>query len=88
MYRDGSMPLLGKEAIRSFLSWEAGWFTCEPIKSDVAGSGDLGYTYGKYEIKGDASGKGYYVRVWKRVQAGKWKVVLDVTTAIPAKSSQ
>ena len=66
-------------------------FTCDPIKSDVSASGDLGYTYGKYEMKGrtpdpQSVEKGYYVRMWKRNKAGKWQIVLDVTTALPAES--
>lgn len=58
-----------------------------PLKSDVALSNDLGYTYGSYELKGtgdavaasSASEKGYYVRVWKRDRAGRWKIALDTT---------
>ena len=91
MYRDGLMPLLGKEAIRAFLSQKTLLFTCEPMKSDVSSSGDLGYTYGKYEMKGVAATpqsveKGYYVHMWKRVEPGKWRVVLDVITALPPES--
>jgi ketosteroid isomerase-like protein len=92
MYRDGLMPLLGKEAIRTFLSQKTRLFTCEPLKSDVSSSGDLGYTYGKYQIKGETSApqlveKGYYVRMWKRIESGNWRTVLDVTTALPADSA-
>jgi ketosteroid isomerase-like protein len=89
MYRDGLMPLTGKEAIRAFLSQKSTLLTCDPLKSDVSSSGDLGYTYGKYEMKGETPQtveKGYYVRMWKRVEPGKWRMVLDVTTALPAES--
>ena len=91
MYRSGLMPFLGKEAIRAFLSQKSTMLTCDSLKSDVASSGDLGYTYGKYEMV-DASPnprpieKGYYVRMWKRTQTRKWEIVLDVTTALPAES--
>ena len=42
-------------------------------------------------VKGETSTpqpveKGYYVHVWKRIEPGEWKVVLDVTTALPADS--
>lgn len=88
MYRDGLMPLPGREAIRAFLSQKTMSLTCEPLKSDVSSSGDLGYTYGKYEMKGEATTveKGYYVRVWKRFEDGKWRMVLDVTAALPAEA--
>jgi ketosteroid isomerase-like protein len=61
----------------------------EPIASDVSQSGDLGYTYGSYELKHTAMNevrppeKGYYVRVWKRDAKGKWKLVFDTTSPIP-----
>jgi ketosteroid isomerase-like protein len=89
MYRDGVMPMLGKEQIRAFLSKKTVLFTCDPMKSDVSISGDLGYTYGKYELKGESTQpveKGYYVRMWKRIESGQWRVVLEVTTALPADS--
>jgi len=63
-----------------------------PLKSDVAQSNDLGYTYGSYELKatGDAANAtsasletGYYVRVWKRDHAGRWKIALDTTHPLP-----
>jgi hypothetical protein len=66
----------------------------EPLKAEVARSNDLGYTYGRYELReGDArpdataTEKGYYVRVWKRDGAGggasRWKIVLDTTHPLP-----
>ena len=90
MYRDGLMPFLGKEAIRAFLSQKSMLFTFEPLKSDISSSGDLGYTYGKYELKGEAPTpveKGYYVHMWKLIEPGKWRVVLDVTTALPPETA-
>ena len=52
------------------LSWE-------PIGGDVATSGELGYTYGIYELKDSVNvQKGSYVTIWKKVN-GKWKFVLD-----------
>jgi ketosteroid isomerase-like protein len=90
MYRDGLMPFLGKEAIRAFLSQKPMLFACEPLKSDISSSGDLGYTYGKYELKGEAPTpveKGYYVHMWKLIEPGKWRVVLDVTTALPPETA-
>ena len=54
-----------------------------PEFADIAKSGDLGYTWGKYLISApDSLGNtmqqtGYYVSVWKRQQDGQWKYVLD-----------
>lgn len=50
---------------------------------DVAESGDLAYTYGKYTYTvTDTSGqlnesKGIFHTVWKRQEDGKWKFVWD-----------
>lgn len=50
---------------------------------DVAASGDLAYTYGKYVFSfPDSSGiiqkqEGYFHTVWKRQPDGNWKFVWD-----------
>lgn len=48
----------------------------EPHFAEVAASGDLGYTYGVYQIS-DAAEKekqfGNYVHIWKK-RVGKWKL--------------
>jgi ketosteroid isomerase-like protein len=51
-----------------------------PLAAHVAKSGDLAYTYGEYEWRQPTgtSETGYYVRVFRRVGAGEWKVLLDV----------
>ena len=57
------------------------------IQADVAASDDFGYTYGRYELRYEGSPesqKGYYVRVWKRDEQGRWRIVLDTATILPA----
>jgi ketosteroid isomerase-like protein len=91
LHRNGMFPLTEKGEIRSYFLSKDMTLQWEPIKADVSQSGDLGYTYGSYELKEeDASApsavtveKGYYVRVWKRNKDGKWKVVLDTTNPVP-----
>lgn len=57
--------------------------TWQPDFVDVAASGDLGYTYGKYTYSFvDANGnvienKGVFHTVWKRQSDGTWKFVWD-----------
>lgn len=87
VHRDGMFPMTTPGAIRTFLSTKISTLSWSPIKSDVAQSGDLGYTYGSYEVKftdTNKTEKGYYVRVWKRDAGGKWKLVLDTFSPIPA----
>jgi len=84
--RDGSLPILGKDAIKTYLGANAFHMNWRPIKSDLSRSRDLGYTYGSYELatpKSTELEKGYYVRVWKRVPTGRWKLVLDTLSPIP-----
>jgi len=92
-FPQGGFMLSGREAIvadlapppnrpPATLSWE-------PLGADVATSGDLGYTYGRYELATtDAEGAkvvrhGKYVTVWKRAGEG-WRIALDIGNASPA----
>lgn len=85
LHRNNIMPVVGKKAIQSFLSATPLTLACETMKADVARSGDLGWTLGKYELQSGAGGKtekGYYVRVWKKY-GSDWKLLADVTNALP-----
>lgn len=77
----------GKEAIRK--TWEqmlqlpgfsVSW---QPVKVEVARSGDIGYSQGTYELtmndpKGNPmTDRGKYVTVWKKQADGSWKSVAD-----------
>ena len=76
----------GKPAIQNYFSNQTlqdvqlAW---EPDFVDVAASGDLGYTYGKYTFSAvTSSGKtiqatGIFHTVWKRQPDGSWKFVWD-----------
>jgi ketosteroid isomerase-like protein len=82
----------GPEAVRirfagadpkAVLSWV-------PVEAAVAGSGDLGYTWGTYEYHAPAKdgadrvGTGHYVTVWRRQPDGHWKFVLDTGNPGPS----
>lgn len=59
------------------LSWQA-------ASSEVASSGDLGYTIGTYELSFDGpddaqiKDNGKYMTVWKKQDDGAWKVAVDM----------
>jgi ketosteroid isomerase-like protein len=88
----GGNPISGKKAILEgigsgyILNWE-------PKKAEVAQSGDLGWTWGTYELRTkDTDGKpvvhyGKYVNVWRKQQDGTWKVIVDMGNASPAPAS-
>ena len=77
----------GKDAISALYSNSGGLqnvtLTWTPDYADVSSSGDLGYTYGKYQYSGtDSFGKtvvstGIFHTVWKRQVDGSWKFVWD-----------
>jgi len=82
----GDRLLKGKEAIRlHYESVPAKGVKLEwtPDFADVSGSGDLGYTFGKYTfLKTDSTGHmirstGIFHTVWRRQPDGHWKFVWD-----------
>ena len=82
-------PVLGKDAIgKHFEGRKLEVVQWEGIDGGVAASGELGYSYGRYEIKhqeaaGERSEKGYFTHIWKRDANGEWKLVADVTNPLP-----
>lgn len=80
--------IVGKEALAESYENEktaSGDFglSWKPDFVDVASSGDLGYTYGKYvytttdSIGNSKTIEGVFHTVWKRQADGKWKFVFD-----------
>ena len=82
LLRPNHLPLLGADAIDFLIQQNDSAFTLkwEPRTGTVARSGELGYTYGIYELKPgtkDTIIYGNYVSIWKKQSDGKWKFVLD-----------
>jgi len=82
----GDRLIKGKEAIRrQYESMPAKGviLVWSPDFAEVSGSGDLGYTFGKYTFsKTDSLGhniqsRGIFHTVWKRQLNGQWKFVWD-----------
>jgi ketosteroid isomerase-like protein len=81
MLRQGQFPLFGKSELIKHLETVSDkqihlrWV---PVVAEA--SGDLGYTFGKWEVRftgKDTVEYGTYVTIWKRFPDGKWKYVLD-----------
>ncbi len=85
LLRPNMMPVEGYEAVKKLLDEGNTDFqlTWAPLFADISNSGELGYTYGTYELtfkddKGaQVTRKGTYVTIWKKDSKGKWKFVLD-----------
>ncbi|HSM61388.1 MAG TPA: DUF4440 domain-containing protein, partial [Longimicrobiales bacterium] len=94
MIQPGPGEIRGREEILSVMASldEPGvslrW---EPLRADIAASGDLGWTTGTFVSEGPGpdgevrTGQGRYVSVWRRQADGSWKVVMDLgnPTAAP-----
>lgn len=84
MLNANHMPIEGFEAIKASLMSESDStfiLTWEPRFAKMSTSGDLGYTYGTYQIKDKATdsiiGVGKYATIWVKQNDGKWKAILD-----------
>jgi ketosteroid isomerase-like protein len=77
VHRDSVGPLTEAPAVRAWMEQHAAGLTAQTGAAVSAISGDLGYSYGTYEI-GAGSKPGAYVRVWSRDAGGRWRVVADV----------
>lgn len=84
---NGQAFLKGKAEIAKtvgFLDQPENHLTWTPVAAGIAASGDLGYTYGTYELSSkDKDGKpvvnkGKYATIWKKQKDGSWKVALDM----------
>lgn len=71
--------VLFEPAARTTLTWK-------PVRAEVASSGDLGYTVGRYvRTSRDDEGKateqhGVYVTIWRKEKGGRWRAALDIGT--------
>jgi ketosteroid isomerase-like protein len=93
LYRPDAFPVIGKSAIRDVLAKRSGQLTWQPTAAEASRSGDLGYTYGTFELRqpgasGELIESGSYVRIWRKQPAGAWRVVLDITNPMPPSASQ
>lgn len=82
LLRPDHVPIVGANAIDYLIAEDDSGYTLtwEPHYAEAAASGDLGYTYGVYQLHlkaKDTSIYGSYLSVWKKQKDGKWKFVLD-----------
>ena len=84
--QQGNYPVKGKNKIREtiFSAPDTGYIlTRRPSFVYVSKSGDLGYTYGIFEVQTtDKEGnpavlKGTYLSIWRKDENGNWKMMLD-----------
>lgn len=86
LLKPNHMPIIGKVAIEQHFNlssdsiYQLSW---QPSFARVAESGELGYTFGFYQleiIEGEEKGKiykGTYTSIWEKNAKGNWRFVLD-----------
>jgi uncharacterized protein (TIGR02246 family) len=78
-----------QELLAPFFDPKGPAMRCEPATVQIAGSGDLAYTTGTYDVTGTAAersptrGHGKYVTIWKRRPGGAWKLAVDIGNGEP-----
>jgi len=90
LFHPGGEPIRGRQAIAAASDLgPGGSLRWSPQEADVGASGDLGYTWGRYELRmPDPRGEsrvsaGKYVTIWKRQPDGAWKWVVDIGVPDP-----
>jgi len=83
----------GRDAVvedwADFFAPDGPTLTWAPIKGEVFGAGDIGYTTGRSVFRQkDKDGKiverrGQYLTVWGKQADGSWKAVFDTGSALP-----
>lgn len=84
-FRPNREPVMGNVLIYKMMEPSSKNYILEwvPQSAEIAKSGDLGWTWGKYYVfmKDSAKtmvGRGKYVNIWKKNANGEWKVRADV----------
>jgi ketosteroid isomerase-like protein len=80
LLRPNHKPIVGADAIDflSLVNDTAYTLTWKPSAAQIAKSGELGFSYGIYELKTkDTTLNGTYVSIWKKERNGSWKFILD-----------
>lgn len=80
LLRPDHPPIIGANAIEYLTEINDSSFTLtwQPASAAVSSSGDLGYSYGIYNLQlQDTTLQGTYVSIWRKQKDKKWKFVLD-----------
>ena len=82
LLRPNQLPIAGADAVDYIIALKDTGYSMhwKPTNAMVAASGEMGFTYGVYELKSsviDTSLYGTYVSIWKKQSDGKWKFVLQ-----------
>jgi len=83
-------PIVGFDnAIASFGEEQGYELLWQPQLAEVTGSGEMGWTWGLYQVivEGEQVSSGKYVNIWVKQPDGNWKVRMDMGNQEPAQKS-
>ena len=84
LYRNGSLPAIGKKEGLALLGAEEAGLAMEVMKTDVSTTADLAYMYGSYsDTRTQPAAAGHFLQVWQTDVSGAWKLVLDWQQPLP-----
>lgn len=82
MFRRSWEPAKGPKQVAQIFAGDNSKLTWEPVEAHIAASGDLGYTWGRWQSVSEEKGvekttHGKYVTIWQKQEDGSWRFVLD-----------
>lgn len=86
LYRDGVEPVIGLDPAVRALSDRKGRLEWAVQGHGIASAGDLGYAYGRLEIRPEPGAKAdssAFLHVWRRDRDGNWKLALARENPVP-----
>jgi ketosteroid isomerase-like protein len=88
--RDGALPVTGKAALLKLVSSSVRKYSWGPVDAVVSSTGDIGYVFGGSEgVSADKNvpfETSSYLRIWRKLVGGQWRIVLDLAVPVPAES--
>ena len=81
--------MTGKAAVLKLVSSSSRKYSWGPVDAVVSSTGDLGYVFGESEgVEADRNApfeSSSYLRIWRKLAGGQWRIVLDLAVPVPAK---
>jgi len=85
---NGAAPIIGRDSILAAMNLGSEYMLLwDPKRAEVAESGELGWTWGVYQVHvptGDSTeitSTGKYLNIWRKQDDGSWKVMVDMGNA-------
>jgi ketosteroid isomerase-like protein len=85
LHRDGTVPALGIDAIRSAFSGDDRIYHSKPLGGRASRAGDFAFSYGEYQMLptfNRSAERGFYLRLWRIGTDSTWQIMLDLAQPV------